>query len=166
MLLSPFPHHQSFKHLAGKNFKPTPKNSHPLSSMTTKSKSKSKKTLTPNPTKCTNPIPDVEDFSPSETLKIRSLLLRWYDENHRKLPWRKETKDDDDDEGRAYAVWVSEVMLQQTRVQTVIGYYNRWMEKWPTVQHLAAADLEEVNEMWAGLGYYRRARFLLEVCDG
>ncbi|KAJ6880625.1 hypothetical protein NC652_033838 [Populus alba x Populus x berolinensis] len=53
-------------------------------------------------------------------------------------------------------------MLQQTRVQTVIDYYNRWMLKWPTLHHLAQASLEEVNEMWAGLGYYRRARFLLE----
>uniref|UniRef100_A0A2P2JYU7 Adenine DNA glycosylase n=1 Tax=Rhizophora mucronata TaxID=61149 RepID=A0A2P2JYU7_RHIMU len=65
-------------------------------------------------------------------------------------------------EKRAYGVWVSEVMLQQTRVQTVVHYYNRWMLKWPTLQHLAQASLEEVNEMWAGLGYYRRARFLLE----
>ena len=53
-------------------------------------------------------------------------------------------------------------MLQQTRVETVVEYYNRWMERWPTVQSLAAAELEEVNEVWAGLGYYRRARFLLE----
>lgn len=59
-------------------------------------------------------------------------------------------------------MWVSEVMLQQTRVQAVIDYYNRWMQRWPTVHHLAQASLEEVNEMWAGLGYYRRARFLLE----
>ncbi|KAI3982450.1 hypothetical protein MKX01_010484 [Papaver californicum] len=61
-----------------------------------------------------------------------------------------------------YAVWVSEIMLQQTKVATVIDYYNRWMDKWPSLQHLAQATQEEVNEMWAGLGYYRRARFLLE----
>ncbi|KAM4092861.1 hypothetical protein ACJW30_06G072300 [Castanea mollissima] len=53
-------------------------------------------------------------------------------------------------------------MLQQTRVQIVIQYYNRWMEKWPTLQHLSLASLEEVNEMWAALGYCRRAHFLLE----
>ncbi|CAK9134909.1 unnamed protein product [Ilex paraguariensis] len=53
-------------------------------------------------------------------------------------------------------------MLQQTRVQTVVDYFNRWMEKWPTLHHLSQASLEEVNETWAGLGYYRRARFLLE----
>ncbi|BBM97573.1 A/G-specific adenine glycosylase [Marchantia polymorpha subsp. ruderalis] len=66
------------------------------------------------------------------------------------------------DDQRAYEVWVSEMMLQQTRVATVIEYYNRWMKKWPTVHHLAQATQEEVNTLWAGLGYYRRARFLLE----
>lgn len=53
-------------------------------------------------------------------------------------------------------------MLQQTRVATVIEYYKRWMKKWPTVESLSNASLEEVNEMWKGLGYYRRARFLHE----
>lgn len=90
-------------------------------------------------------------------------MLKWYDKNRRELPWRR-TKGDvgEEEEIRAYGVWVSEIMLQQTRVQTVIDYYTRWMRKWPTLQHLAQASLEEVNEMWAGLGYYRRARFLLE----
>ncbi|XP_021632003.1 adenine DNA glycosylase isoform X2 [Manihot esculenta] len=112
-------------------------------------------------------ISDIEDiFSDQETHKIRESLLEWYDHNQRDLPWRtKETNplqaEDEDKEKRAYGVWVSEVMLQQTRVQTVIDYYNRWVLKWPTLQHLALASLE-VNEMWAGLGYYRRARFLLE----
>ena len=63
---------------------------------------------------------------------------------------------------RAYAVWVSEIMLQQTQVATVKDYYTRWMEKWPTVEHLARASLEEVNEMWSGLGYYSRAKRLHE----
>ncbi|PKA56228.1 A/G-specific adenine DNA glycosylase [Apostasia shenzhenica] len=116
-------------------------------------------------------IEDIEDFSPSETLAIRSSLLRWYDGSHRDLPWRmpitatggdRNSEDPAAEDQRAYAVWVSEVMLQQTRVHTVIGYFNRWMEKWPTVCDLSTASLEEVNEMWAGLGYYRRARFLLE----
>ncbi|KAJ4969125.1 hypothetical protein NE237_015826 [Protea cynaroides] len=114
-------------------------------------------------------VGDIEDFSPQETLTFRASLLQWYYDNQRVLPWRKNQskKEEEDDvgqerEARAYAVWVSEVMLQQTRVAAVIDYYNRWMEKWPTVHHLARASQDEVNEMWAGLGYYRRARFLLE----
>lgn len=59
-------------------------------------------------------------------------------------------------------VWVSEIMLQQTRVATVIPYYEKWLAKWPTVQALAGATQEEVNDAWAGLGYYRRARYLLD----
>ena len=54
-------------------------------------------------------------------------------------------------------------MLQQTRVATVIEYWNRWMSKWPSVRALAASNLDDVNAMWSGLGYYRRARMLLEV---
>ncbi|CAA7027895.1 unnamed protein product [Microthlaspi erraticum] len=105
---------------------------------------------------------DMEDlFSEKETHKIRVSLLDWYDENQRDLPWRKRYSEDEK-EKRAYEVWVSEIMLQQTRVQTVMEYYKRWMHKWPTIYDLAQASLEEVNEMWAGLGYYRRARFLLE----
>ncbi|XP_010291879.1 PREDICTED: A/G-specific adenine DNA glycosylase, partial [Phaethon lepturus] len=68
-----------------------------------------------------------------------------------------------DADRRAYAVWVSEIMLQQTQVATVIDYYNRWMQKWPTLQALAQASLEEVNELWAGLGYYSRGRRLQEA---
>ncbi|PSR86260.1 Adenine DNA glycosylase [Actinidia chinensis var. chinensis] len=109
---------------------------------------------------------DIEDlgFCRDETLEIRAFLLEWYDRNQRDLPWRRISSGDDEDgsERRAYAVWVSEVMLQQTRVQIVIDYFNRWMHKWPTICHLARASIEEVNEMWAGLGYYRRARYLLE----
>lgn len=116
---------------------------------------------------------DIEDFNfiEDETVEIRASLLKWYDENQRDLPWRRisskgedgeDNENAEESEKRAYAVWVSEVMLQQTRVQTVIDYFNKWMDKWPTLHHLARASLEEVNEMWAGLGYYRRARFLLE----
>ncbi|KAK4492147.1 hypothetical protein RD792_002944 [Penstemon davidsonii] len=119
-------------------------------------------------------VDDIEDinFSKKEISKIRAFLLKWYDINRRDLPWRRISDEKSDvDEGRkAYAVWVSEVMLQQTRVQTVIDYFNRWMEKWPTIHHLAQASLEEVNDTWAGLGYYRRARYLLEgakmIVDG
>ncbi|PIN19788.1 A/G-specific adenine DNA glycosylase [Handroanthus impetiginosus] len=122
-------------------------------------------------------VVDIEDisFSEKEIPKIRASLLKWYDVNRRDLPWRRIYNGGndvgvEDREKRAYAVWVSEVMLQQTRVQTVVDYFNRWMEKWPTIHHLAQASIEEVNEMWAGLGYYRRARFLLEgakmIVDG
>ncbi|CAA7400400.1 unnamed protein product [Spirodela intermedia] len=112
-------------------------------------------------------VSDIEDFSPEEARKVRAALLRWYDGNQRTLPWRTAARGGGgggggNDGSRAYAVWVSEVMLQQTQVSTVVAYYNRWMEKWPTVGHLAAASQEDVNDLWAGLGYYRRARFLLE----
>ena len=83
---------------------------------------------------------------------IRQKLLEWYDEAGRDLPWRR-TRD-------PYAVWVSEVMLQQTRVETVIPYYQRFLEKFPTPQALAEADEDVVLSRWSGLGYYRRARLL------
>ncbi|CAD6268010.1 unnamed protein product [Miscanthus lutarioriparius] len=107
--------------------------------------------------------PDIEDLAPAvpaaAPAALRAQLLRWYDAHRRDLPWRCASGGEEE---RAYAVWVSEVMLQQTRVPVVVGYYERWMARWPTVRSLAAATQEEVNEMWAGLGYYRRARFLLE----
>ncbi|KAI0216347.1 Adenine DNA glycosylase [Lamellibrachia satsuma] len=68
--------------------------------------------------------------------------------------------EDTDVNQRAYAVWVSEIMLQQTQVATVTGYYTRWMQKWPSLEALAKATLEEVNQMWSGLGYYSRGRRL------
>uniref|UniRef100_A0A0D9XXU2 Adenine DNA glycosylase n=1 Tax=Leersia perrieri TaxID=77586 RepID=A0A0D9XXU2_9ORYZ len=116
---------------------------------------------------------DIEDLAaPSGSIKaagaaakaVRAELLRWYEANRRDLPWRRagERGGGGGEEERAYAVWVSEVMLQQTRVPVVVDYYSRWMARWPSVHALAAATQEEVNEMWAGLGYYRRARFLLE----
>ncbi|XP_070564071.1 adenine DNA glycosylase-like [Ptychodera flava] len=92
---------------------------------------------------------------------LRSDLLQWYDANKRDLPWRQLAKLADLNK-RAYSVWVSEIMLQQTQVATVINYYERWMKKWPTLQDLARANLEEVNEMWSGLGYYSRGRRLHE----
>ena len=79
-------------------------------------------------------------------------LLGWYRERARDLPWRR-TKD-------PYAIWVSEIMLQQTRVETVIPYYERFLERWPEVSKLAAAELDDVLSAWSGLGYYRRARQL------
>lgn len=80
-------------------------------------------------------------------------LLTWYDAHRRDLPWRQ-TND-------PYAVWVSEIMLQQTQVATVIPYWLRWMQRFPTVQTLALANEQEVLSLWQGLGYYRRCRMLL-----
>ncbi|GAB7389324.1 A/G-specific adenine glycosylase [Bacillaceae bacterium] len=79
-------------------------------------------------------------------------LLDWFARNQRDLPWRKD-KD-------PYKIWVSEIMLQQTRVETVIPYFNRFIEKFPTLEALAAADTDEVLKAWEGLGYYSRARNL------
>src|SRR5512139_973444 len=79
-------------------------------------------------------------------------LLDWYAQHARSLPWRGISD--------PYAVWVSEVMLQQTRVETVIPYYQRWMEHFPTVSDLAQASQQEVLAVWEGLGYYSRARNL------
>jgi A/G-specific adenine glycosylase len=84
------------------------------------------------------------------TSPIAEKLLSWYAEHARQLPWRG-SRD-------PYAVWVSEIMLQQTRVETVIPYYQRWMERFPTIEALAVAPLQEVLNAWEGLGYYSRAR--------
>jgi A/G-specific adenine glycosylase len=83
---------------------------------------------------------------------IQQLLLAWYEKNARDLPWRN-TKD-------PYAIWVSEIMLQQTRVETVIPYYQRWMIQFPTIESLASAEEDQVLRTWEGLGYYNRARNL------
>lgn len=79
-------------------------------------------------------------------------LLNWYQENKRDLPWRR-SKD-------PYAIWISEIMLQQTRVDTVIDYYTRFLQRFPTLQDLARAHLDEVLKLWEGLGYYSRAKNL------
>ncbi|HEU4669941.1 MAG TPA: A/G-specific adenine glycosylase [Dyella sp.] len=85
-------------------------------------------------------------------------LLRWFDRHGRKdLPWQRHGPDGRRD---AYRVWLSEVMLQQTQVATVIPYFNRFVETLPTLRHLAEADEDTVLALWSGLGYYRRARFL------
>jgi A/G-specific adenine glycosylase len=87
---------------------------------------------------------------PGATLSSR--LLDWYARSHRDLPWRR-VRD-------PYAIWVSETMLQQTRIQTVLPYYERFMRELPTVHALAEAPEERVLALWSGLGYYRRARML------
>lgn len=79
-------------------------------------------------------------------------LLEWFRENARTLPWRSEPT--------PYHVWVSEIMLQQTRVAAVLGYYRRFIERLPTVEDLAACSEEELMKLWQGLGYYSRARNL------
>ena len=84
--------------------------------------------------------------------KVASAVVTHYRRDRRDLPWRK-TRD-------PYAIWVSEIMLQQTRVSTVIPYWERWMAKFPTVSALAGAPLDDVLAAWAGLGYYSRARNL------
>nr|CAB3264090.1 A/G-specific adenine DNA glycosylase-like [Phallusia mammillata] len=111
-------------------------------------------------------------FSTGEIDELRKDLLAWYDDNKRDLPWRKTDKVLDQNQ-HAYSVWVSEIMLQQTRVATVVDYYKRWMKKWPDVKSLAESTEEEVNEMWSGLGYYSRGRRLregaikvIQSCDG
>lgn len=88
----------------------------------------------------------------NRTQSIRRSLLRWFDTHKRDLPWRQ-TKD-------SYRIWVAEIMLQQTRVPTVIPYYHRFLRAFPSVQKLARARLGSVLRLWAGLGYYSRARNL------
>lgn len=93
-----------------------------------------------------------KQWSPTELRALRKKTIEWFQGHGRDLPWRN-TSD-------RYAIWLSEVMLQQTQVATVIPYYHRFLERFPTVSDLAAADLDEVYRLWAGLGYYRRARQL------
>lgn len=106
-----------------------------------------------------------EGAAPAETLLAETLLaetlLAWYDAHRRDLPWRAPP-------GRRadpYAVWLSEIMLQQTTVATVRGYFEKFLVRWPSVEALAAAPLEDVLAAWAGLGYYARARNL-HACAG
>ncbi len=91
-------------------------------------------------------------FTPAQTRTSRTNLLAWFDIHKRDLPWRR-TRD-------PYAIWVSEIMLQQTRVAAVLDHYANWMRRFPTAQALAAAAENEILAAWSGLGYYRRARFL------
>ena len=83
---------------------------------------------------------------------LRQSLISWYLANHRDLPWRKTTN--------PYHIWVSEVMLQQTQVNTVLPYYRKFLQRFASLEHLARADLQDVLKVWEGLGYYARARNL------
>jgi A/G-specific adenine glycosylase len=89
---------------------------------------------------------------PFAAAEVAGRLLTWYGLEGRDLPWRH-TRD-------PYRIWLSEIMLQQTTVAAVIPYYERFLEQFPTVDSLAAASLDEVISLWAGLGYYSRARNL------
>src|SRR5262249_35679887 len=94
------------------------------------------------------PGPHVADLSAD--------LLAWYDRHRRKLPWRALPGERPD----PYRVWLSEIMLQQTTIKAVAPYFARFTARWPSVRSLAAAPLEDVLKLWAGLGYYARARHL------
>ena len=156
-------------------------------------------------------IEDYEDhtdqfhsFSDKELTEISNNIVKWYQQNRRKLPWRGDqppysrtaevkttTKRDSkqasltsffsskkqklnnhkedvktydfvNDGITPYSEYVSEIMLQQTRVDTVIDKYIQWMERFPTIADLAKATEEEVNSVWSGLGYYRRAQYLIK----
>lgn len=92
----------------------------------------------------------LKDFSPAEFSRA---ILDWYGQAGRQLPWRGVLRD-------PYRIWVSEIMLQQTTVTAVVGYYERFLQRFPSVEVLAGAALEDVIDQWAGLGYYSRARNL------
>ncbi len=95
----------------------------------------------------------ISPWSASQRAALRRCLLRWYARNQRDLPWRRR-------EGDGYAQMIAEFMLQQTQVARVVEYYHRFMQLFPSVHHLAKADLDQVLQLWAGLGYYGRARNL------
>lgn len=91
-------------------------------------------------------------WSQNEIDDFQEIFLNWYHQEKRNLPWRANTN--------PYNIWISEIMLQQTRVDTVIGYYYRFMETFPTIKDLAEADEQKLLKVWEGLGYYSRARNL------
>ena len=91
----------------------------------------------------------------TDTILLETAVPRitsWYRENGRSLPWREDPT--------PYHVWISEIMLQQTRIEAVIPYYRRFLESFPTVHDLAACDDDRLMKLWEGLGYYSRARNL------
>lgn len=89
--------------------------------------------------------------------KMPELIVKWYQENKRELPWRKEKN--------PYDIWISEIMLQQTRIEAVMGYYERFLKSLPTVKDLAEVDEEKLLKLWEGLGYYNRARNLKKAAQ-
>ena len=110
-------------------------------------------------------VADTESVPAAHRTRIRRLLLRWYDHHKRDLPWRRRA-------GDPFAQWVAEIMLQQTRVETVIPYYDRFMRRFPDIETLAGASDSSVLKHWEGLGYYRRidnlrraVRLLCDRCE-
>src|SRR5471032_879604 len=103
---------------------------------------------------CENTASMAAEHFPRNTAlrQFRSQLLEWFALYQRDLPWRRDRD--------PYRIWISEIMLQQTRVAAVVPYYERFLERFPTIAALAAAPEEEVLAHWSGLGYYRRARNL------
>ena len=93
---------------------------------------------------------------PASPAQLTQALLDWYDRHRRRLPWRVAPGVRPD----PYRVWLSEIMLQQTTVPVVAGYFQRFLERWPTLESLAQAELDDVLHAWQGLGYYARARNL------
>jgi A/G-specific adenine glycosylase len=89
--------------------------------------------------------------------RLPEVLLPWYDENRRELPWRADKE--------PYHIWLSEIMLQQTRVEAVKGYYARFLSELPTVEALAEADDDQLHKLWEGLGYYSRVRNLKKAAQ-
>ncbi|EHG13736.1 A/G-specific adenine glycosylase [Streptococcus constellatus] len=99
----------------------------------------------------------IEMWEDEKITSFRQKLLMWYDENKRDLPWRRSNN--------PYHIWISEIMLQQTRVDTVIPYYERFLDWFPTVQDLAIAPEERLLKAWEGLGYYSRVRNMQEAAQ-
>ena len=89
--------------------------------------------------------------------KLPAALLPWYDRNKRDLPWRQDRE--------PYHVWLSEIMLQQTRVEAVKGYYARFLSALPTIEALAACEDDALHKLWEGLGYYSRVRNLKKAAQ-
>lgn len=112
----------------------------------------------------------IHDLSRKQTAHIREALLSWFGENARSLPWRVpsvpfEANDYREYVHRLYRCLISETMLQQTQVKTVIAYYTKWLEKFPTIEDLACAAEQDVMACWAGLGYYSRAKRLHQAAQ-
>ena len=93
-----------------------------------------------------------ENWSASDVEQFQEAFLEWYQQEKRNLPWRYNQD--------PYRIWISEIMLQQTRVDTVIDFFYRFMEQFPTIQALAEAPEDKLLKVWEGLGYYSRARNL------
>ena len=88
---------------------------------------------------------------------MKNRLLNWYDNHKRPMPWRVNTN--------PYRVWISEVMLQQTQISTVIPYYERWMNQFPSIETVAKANIDDILKLWEGLGYYRRAHNIKKAAE-